>query len=270
MPAPTTIPLTPPSLPPGYCFSTWQQLVIDIFTGAFGTIPGSLGIGFNYGADIPSVDDQSKPWIRTDVSGGDLGTWTFGYGKWTKRHPIPAVSDIREIWVGTLADLYLFDGGDGIDPTVTPPTPITGSFWEQDTAFAARTIVGVGTLPVSGTILAVGDQGGLDKVKLTLQEMFPHTHTPQAEEQTGKPQNKIWGSDGLGGGGGASTPGKVYPSGNGLAISAAAEVPVNTTLANAGGDTSATPPVDSKAHENMPPFRAVYLVKRTARVYYTI
>ena len=67
MPMPTTIPLTPGSLPPGYCFSTWAQLVIDIFTGAFGTIPGSLGSGFNYGSDIPGVDDQNKPWIRTDV-----------------------------------------------------------------------------------------------------------------------------------------------------------------------------------------------------------
>jgi len=266
MPMPTTIPLTPGSLPPGYCFSSWGQLVIDIFTGAFGTIPGSLGIGFNYGPDIPGVDDQGKPWIRTDVSGGDLGTWTFGYGRWTKKHPVPASSDMRQIWVGTLANLYAFDGGDGIDPTVTPPTQVTGSFWEQDTAFAARTIVGVGTLPVSTTVLAVGDTGGLDQVKLTLEEMFPHTHTPQAEEQAGKPANKIWGSDPAGGAG----TGNVYPNNDGLAGVATQEVPINTTLANAGGDTSATPPVDSKPHENMPPYVAVYVVKRTARAYYTV
>ena len=93
MPTPQTIPLTPGSLPPGYCFSTWQQLVIDIFTGAFGAIPGDLGIGFNYGPDIPSVDNQNKPWIRTDVSGGDMGKWTFGYGRWTQRHFPPAGPD---------------------------------------------------------------------------------------------------------------------------------------------------------------------------------
>lgn len=267
MPTPTTIPLTPASLPPGYCFSTWQQLVIDIFTGAFGTIPGNLGIGFNYGPDIPGVDDQNKPWIRTDVSGGDMGKWTFGYGRWTQRHFPPAgPNGDRIIWAGTLADLYSWDGGDGTDPTVTPPTQVTGSFWEQDTDFAARTIVGVGTLPLSGTVLAVGDTGGLDQVKLTLEEMFPHTHTPQAEEQAGKPANKIWGSDPAGGAG----TGNVYPNNDGLAGIATQEVPINTTLANAGGDTSATPPVDSKPHENMPPFITVYVAKRTARIYDTV
>ncbi len=263
---PQTIPIYPASLPPGYCFTTWPQFAIDLFNGAFGVIPGSLGIGFNFGNSIPSVDDTNKPWIRANADGGMDKIYVYASGRWTSPHPIPASSEVREIWVGTLADLYSFDGGDGVDPTVTPPTSVLGSFWERDANFDARTIVGVGTLPVSGTILAVGDTGGLDAVKLALAEMFPHTHAPQAEEQTGKPLNKIWGSDPnppSGGGG-------VYPNNHGLASIGTVETPINTTLAPMGGDTSVTPPVDSKAHENMPPFVAVYVIKRTARIYYTI
>jgi microcystin-dependent protein len=252
-------------LPPGYCFSTWAQVALDLSTGAFAVFPSNIGTGYNVGQAIPAVNDQDKIWHRLNPDNSLNGTFAFAFGTWARPYLIPpGPSDYRAIWVGTLPDLYSYDGGDGIDPTVTPPGPTTGSFWQQDTTFAARTLVGVGTLPVAGTILSVGDLGGLDRVSLTVQEMPPHTHTPQSEGQTGKPANRIWGSSGDG-----TKTGLVYPGDDGLATAATAEVPVNTTLANTGGDTSVTPVV-VKPHENMPPFVAVYVIKRTTRAHITI
>lgn len=266
MPTPITISINPPSLPAGYCYpSTPQQFAIDLFAGVYGTLPGSVGIGFNFGNAIPAVNDQNKPWHRTNADGSDDGTWTFAFGKWTKKYPIPAgPNDYRAIWVGSPNDMWSYDGGDGQDPTVVAPTNVTGSFWEIDTAFAARTLVGVGTLPVANKILNVGDVGGLDRVSLALTEMPPHTHIAQADGQAGKPANTIWGSDAAG-----DSSGQVYPNNHGLANIGTSEVPIKTTLKDAGGDTSVTPVV-VKPHENMPPYLAVYVIRRTARGYYAI
>lgn len=262
---PQRIPLTPPSLPAGYCWpATPQQFLIDAFTGAFGTLAASVGTGFNYGSAIPGVDDTNKPWVRLNPDNSDAGTWTFAFGKWTMLYPTPAgPNDFRSIWVGTLADLYSYDGGDGVDPTVTPPTQVTGSFWEQDPQFAARTIVGVGTLPISLKVLAVGDLGGLEKVSLDISEMPPHTHQSQQPDQAGSPNNVIWGTSP----GGAGAAGAIYPSEGGLG--GPNSNPMRTTLKDTGGDLTVTPVV-VKPHENMPPYVAVYVIKRTGRTHYAI
>lgn len=270
MPNPQIIALTPPSLPPGYCFTTFQQLAIDLFAGAFGTIAASVGLGFNFGAAIPGVNDQSKPWLRLNASGAIIGTYSYAFGRWVREHPIPAgPNGWRGLWVGSVDDLYLFDGGDGSKPSTTPPTNVTGTFYEADPDWAGRVFIGAGTLPLSGTILSIGDIGGLDMVSLTVQEMPPHTHTPQAEEQTGKPANEIWGSSNDGSSGGSTATGKVYPGGDGLnAGTGSSYVPINTTLKDAGGVTGVTPIV-VKPHENMPPFRVGTIIRRTSRAYYT-
>src|SRR4249919_3780163 len=102
---PQIIPIIPPSLPPGYCFTTWQQLAIDLFTGAFGVIPSNVGTGYNFGNSIPAVNDQNKPWVRTNLDGSLEGMYTFAFGTWTRPYPVaPAPASYRAIWVGTLAD----------------------------------------------------------------------------------------------------------------------------------------------------------------------
>jgi microcystin-dependent protein len=258
------IPIVGPSAPPGYCFSTWTQLFIDIYRGAYAVIAGNIGTGFNFGQTIPGVDDTNKPWVRTNPDNSLEGIYTFAYGKWTRPHPIPAgPNDYRAIWVGPLAGaggLWSFDGGDGQDPTIVPGANVIGSFWDQDTTFAARMLVGVGTLPLSGTILNVGDMGGLDEVTLSLPQTPTHTHQSIVPDQADAP-NVIWGSSPAGAGGA----GVIYPGGGGLGGPNAN--PIHTELDDAGGDptTGVTEP-----HENMPPYVAVYVIKRTGRSHYAI
>jgi len=266
MPTPPNIALVPPSFPPGYCFTTWQQFAIDLFTGAFGVLPASVGTGFNIGNAPPSDPaDNLKPWFKTNPDQSLEGIYVFAFGTWVRPYPTPpGPTDFRAIWVGTLVDLYSYDHGDGTDPTVTPPTTITGSFWQQDTDFAARTLVGVGTLPLAGTVLSVGDTGGLDEVKLLTENLAPHTHQAHAADQTGDPNNVIWGSSPLG----STSQGVLYPGSGGLG--GPNENPIRTTLRNTGGDLSITNPTEAVGHENMPPFKAVYVVKRTTRVHITI
>lgn len=265
MPSAQKVELVPPSFPPGYCYpATPQQFATDLFTGAFGIIAASVGIGFNYGSTKPGVDDTGKPWLRTGPSNEDLGVWEFAFGKWTQLYlPPVGPSDYRAVWVGTLADLYSYDGGDGVDPTVTPPTQVTGSFWMVDPAFAARTIVGAGTLPIAGTILNIGDLGGLDKVSLDISEMPPHSHETVAPDQPGAPINKAWGSSP----GGSGAAGVIYPSDGGLGGPGAD--PIRTTIQSSGGDLTVTP-VIVKPHENMPPFKVVAVIMRTGRTHKAI
>ncbi len=266
MPPPINIPLFPPSLPPGYCFTSWQQLLIDFFTGAVGVFPGNIGTGFNFGNGVPSVNNQSLPWIRTDVNNALEGTYSFAFGKWVRPYRVPpGPNDERLIWGGSLTDLYNYDGGDGTDPTITPPTNITGSFWQADTVFACRMPIGAGTLPLSLGVINPGDLGGLELVSLDVKEMPPHSHQTVADGQVGKPPNKAWGSSADG-----SKTGRVYPQNDdGLVTVASAEVPITTTLADTGGDTSLTPVV-VKAHQNLPPFVTVSFCNRTIRAYVTV
>jgi microcystin-dependent protein len=266
MPNAQLVPLTAPSLVPGYCFTTWQQLAIDLFTGAFGVIPSQVGLGYNVGQTVPSVDNQDKIWHRLTPEGALEGTYSFAFGKWVRKYRVPpGPNDEHLIWGGTLADLYSYDGGDGNDPSVTPPTPVTGSFWEADTIYEARMPIGAGTLPLSTTVISPGDLGGLELVSLSVAEMPPHTHTPIAVGQSGTPPNRIWGS------GDGTKMGLVYPgSDDGLALPpGTAENPVNTTLSNTGGDLTTTP-IIVKPHQNLPPYVTVTFAKRSIRAWVTV
>lgn len=80
---------------------------------------------FNFGADQPTVDNQDKPWIKTDASGNLIGIFTFASGAWTRPHPIPAgPNGFVAMWAGDLADLDTFDGG-----TAGAVSATSGPFW---------------------------------------------------------------------------------------------------------------------------------------------
>lgn len=235
MPESTPVELIPGTLPEGFCFENWQQIYNTFFNLATASLPGQYRT-YNYGDSEPTVDDRDKPWLRLNVDQSPDQWYVYFNGEWVWEHEVPASSNERRIWVGSTVDLETYDGGSAGAVTAT-----TGPFWEVDTDFAARFPLGVGTLPLSGTVVNVTDTGGVDTVTLTTAQIPAHLHTI----------SNAYAAQ-VGSGGGAI----IGFSGTGTGV--VATTPVNSD--STGGGT---------AHSNTPPYIGVYFIKRTARVYRT-
>jgi hypothetical protein len=132
-----------PPLPAGFCLSATS--IHDLLTQIQVFFPAQFVV-WNTGPDQPTVEQRSRPWHKTDPS-TSVGVGDFDYspvfGLWLKNHWVnnggnPPFNE-RKIFIGSLTDLELFDGG-------SPGTvsPVTGPFYEVDTTFANLIPVGVG------------------------------------------------------------------------------------------------------------------------------
>lgn len=240
-----TLPLTTPTLPGPvpYCPSgsnPYQQLVNDAFGNSVAILSASLG-GV-WVATTPPADTTTYPiWYRTYISGGlqypyTPFLWKFVGGVWVSPNPIIASSNERKIWIGAAGSaVWSYDGGDNLDPAVTPPTPNAGAMWDIDTAFAGLVPGGVGTIG-TGTPLALLASVGEEKHTLTLAEL-PNLPGGQNFYEF------------FGGGGGAFDLNSTTPGSRSAGYG-------QVTL---GSGT---------AHNNVQPTIGVYFIKRTARVNY--
>lgn len=230
----TPITLLPGSLPAGYCISSAQDLNIDIVSriSAFlnDTFPGVW-----VGATAPTADYRDRVWFNTTN-----GRWYwFTTGDWFTQARTPAgPSGERMIWLDTEANLWLFDGGDGTNPSSVSPTATTGAMWMRDTTADARFPLGIGTLP-SGTVIAIATPpAGDETVTLDETQIPAHTHGP------GGGLSKFWG------------------------FKAGAGAPYGSTL---GTDTVLESLTDATggglSHTNMPPWYPIILAKRTSRAW---
>lgn len=219
------------NLPEGTCpawlIPLWPTLVSNLSAN----LNGSLNV-FNYGSSTPAPADQDKPWIRLDSSGRPDRWYVYSGGNWIAQHPTPA--GVIVLWEGDISTIDTFDGGEA-----GAITAVTGPMWEHVTELQAKFPIGVGTLPTSATVLAVGSTGGEENHILTETEMPKHTH------EIGLGAAADFGS-------GSSTLRNVKPI---------ADATTTVDTGEAGGDT---------AHNNMPPFFALHFIRKTARGWYRI
>lgn len=239
MPDPVQIDLSLGLVPEGFCPTTWQQTFQGLLNILSGSLPINIGT-VNLGPNTPDADHRGFPWIRYQTDGspypGIPAIWTY-FGSWLAAHPVLSTDKDVRLWKGTLGDLDTKDGGSAGAVTAT-----TGPFWTRDTDFDGKMVVGVGTLQPSGTVKVLGDTGGVDRVTLDTTMIPSHSHpsengNPFITQGAGMPSEFL-----VGGAMGAN--GEDH----------------NVTGLTGGG----------LSHDNMPPYRCVYFIKRTARVYYSL
>lgn len=218
--------------------------------------------------DLPpsNPDDRSKLWLRLNMVNPELnGVYKYdgsanGVGGWVK--PVYVHPNVRLIYTGTEADLAFFDGGDN-----NPPGDWSGPMWEIDSTFEFRFPLGAGTNSVSyngnpATSVAVGQVGGAEKVALKPEEGggVEHRHVfGRQEDSSGQDRNDVVLVKGSQTGAGKG----VYVNGQGPGINDLEIKDLKGSWLVTLG--VATETETTKAHENMPPWRAVYFIRRTTR-----
>lgn len=164
-------------------------------------------------------------------------------GEWLSQHPVEAMSAERRIFTAlTEAEVWSYEGGDGTNPAIFIPSDTTGAMWEVDHQFDFRMPVGAGTSLTTyngnpATVISPSSVGGEEQHTLTVGELATHDH------------------------------GVIAPN-NALMTNVAGAVGFVGTIPNAAVVTTFTPSGSDQAHQNMPPFRGVYFIKRTARRFY--
>ena len=243
-----------------YCFTTPERLALDIAAGLEGFLPGNY-TAFVRSETEPVVDDRDKIWVQVNADGAPTGkTFGWAYGKWVMLNP--RRNPDERVWFVGAEDangVWAYDGGDGSNPSVTPPTLTTGAMWEVDHDFDFRFPLAAGTSP-DATTVAVGDTGGEERVTLLAYQLASHTHDIAF---------KIPGHKGEDGtrvacdGGTAST-----MLTNDIVQYPDAELDPTYPLA-AIAKAAVVPPGSDTSHNNLPPYRVGYWLKPTARLYYT-
>lgn len=240
------LPVTPGTLPAGACPASYQDM-LNLFTSFMSVIfPASQG---NVVVSATTPVDTSATWLQLDSLGRPVRWYSFASGAWLSLHP--CVPGFTMIWTTALPTMTTFDGGDA-----AALSAISGQMWEVVSDAAARTIMGVGTLP-SGTPINVGDKIGNETIP------FPnHTHVTGrffgASGSTADDWCGLVGADSLGGSA------QVTHGDNGLTTTDLAAGPT--------GPYTVTGPVQNNTLSNniIPPTLGVYLLRRTARLFYRV
>lgn len=245
------------------CFQNEQQR-LNAYAQALSVLFPLSATAWNYGSAFPSVDQQDLPWYRTNSDGTPDGIYSLVNGYWIRPHPTPASAPIGIFYRSTLESLATYDGGEGSytqDPNtgiITPSIAIsatTGPMWQVDTD-----MYGAFPLSMPDPSITVKDaygnkinnwtlnqSGGEIQHTLVIRELAPHSHLLNST-LTNNTGNTFQG-------GGHS----FEPPATG-----------NSYTGVTGGDTINGIDNTPVGHNNMPPYRVGWWIKRTARVFYRL
>lgn len=241
----------------GYCPASYQQFANDIAAALSGTLPGTL-VGWSVGSTKPVVtgDDpgaHDRPWLKLDETCNLERIYFFSNGEWRSPHSDFIGKVI--LYEGLEADVPTLDGG-----TAGAVTDSTGPFWAIVTEMAAKVPMGPGTLPgfqtpPVPTTIAVGVNGGSEgqAVTLPLGALPSHIHDITVE--------------GSGDGSTSQTGRFQVNDGTFKWVAANSNDKVGHTRPSAL-PASGTP--DAVNIATLPPYRGIWFLKKTARIYYAI
>lgn len=226
------------SLPADFVHVDWPTTLAAIVAALVGSLPGGFST-FTIGSNTPSVDDRDKLWFKVDASCVPIGWYIYYGGAWVRAVPHPVLP-------GTIIDYYnaVFAGYVGsqavIDGLVSDYVltldggDASSPFWRlcdgtngtPDLRARVRVGAGLGGSPLSARVQ--GATGGEE------------THVLQIAELP------------------AFIPS--FPTGTAAGTGAVMRATSNGTTENGTAIGAST------AHQNMPPYYAVYPIIRTARV----
>lgn len=236
--------LIPGTLANPLCYpASPQEFLNEIMEISVAVAPSTAGVVGPQDA-FPDIEDRDKAWLRT-VAGAPATPylWQWFNAQWVAKHPMAANSGLIHIYDGTAASVDTLDGG-----TAGVATTDSGPFWAIVATMAGRVPIGVGTLLPSNTPLLVGNTGGVDEYLPTVAQMPAHVHRITAHGSN-DPSN---GNGVIAGGNGTTGP-FTYDD---TAISTSNHLSIESQ----GG---------SDLVNIMPPYIAVYFLRRTARIYLT-
>ena len=232
------LPLQPGTLPANACYTSEQERLVAYAEFLWAVLAGEAF--YNYGPDKPDPENNIYPWLRTT----DM-RWYRYEGGWLSPNPYSNL-DERRLWVGNLTALQTYDGGDaGV------PSDRSGPMWIADLSFTAKFLVHPGTFP-GGTSVAVNSNVGVDEVTLTAAQL---------------PDANVVPLDGTG----AIIPNRTFQK-SGTATGLTAQNGDFTSVSSGGMmvDVLAKIEGNSDPFEIIPPARGIYVIQRTARLYYFI
>ena len=167
------LPLQMPTLPEGFCNTLgadWvQQILNEVAKGvAILQAPGNGYIIINQESAPDPTQRTGFLWRKPSL-GSLLFQWSGG--AWVCPHLYPP-NGLAAMWVeASPAQIWAFDGGDGSDPAVTPPSGSVGAMWIIDPNYAGRSPMGVGAIPNSTDSLTLGQDYGEGQHKILVTEL---------------------------------------------------------------------------------------------------
>lgn len=241
-----TIPVTPATLPSGFCPADLQSMLNGFSAYQSVTIPVSQG---NLIVQATTPTDTTATWLQLDSLGRPVRVYYFASGAWLSKHPLEP--GITVIWTTALPNLNTFDGGDA-----NVISAISGPMWEV--VLSAKFPLGAGTLP-SGAVVAVGATGGEETHTLVAAEIPAHTHfiastDSLANDDAVTATDQVARQKQLGG-----------DSGNYKLIKSAVDASLGKSSSFGGDGTGVT-----TGHQNMPQYQAVHFLRRSARQFYRV
>ena len=238
----TQYPLTPGTLSSTCYPASAQTLYNEMFAKGFVTLDIE---GVIISESSPSATNRDKLWIKINGSGFPTGHFKFQNGLWVWPHHVPLNDKRVYLFIGSSAEVNTLDDGN-----TNPVADADGPFWQIDTDFEDRIPIGVG----SSLATSVGTNYGDADAKITLGEtnIPEHFHYCFADETVVgynnlNPTNQV--ADALGSEGSENY--------------VMAQSTNEATLGKSGTYGQETP--DELNVLN--PVRAVYMIKRTARIY---
>lgn len=250
------LPITPPTLPQGYCWpDSPQQFANDAVGGAVVNFDVTGATLVLKQPSQPLNTQRNSLWYNTST--GHTLYYENAVAAWVQLIPSEAGGLDRRIFMGDATALDSYDGGSsGVVGAVAGPV------WQIDAVFAGRLPLGVGNLPdvVNGIVaILLGATGGHNELPI-IKDNLPASSLYV--------QTAVIGQSGVTGTGSESIVGTTYGSD---AISGAGGACDATSSALSGRyyTRGQTEPMGlATALNSINPYVGVNVIKRTNRLYY--
>lgn len=165
------LPIQPGTLPAQYCFTSWQQTLLDFANNMSAVLENGRSY-YNYGDTAPAPEFQIYPWLNSNNM-----LWYKFSGQWITPHPKrPGAHDWEEFT--TENEIWSWEGGDGSDPSTSPPTTTAGAMWKLDVNYNGRSPMSPGVIANANPAktLSYGENFGEGAHLQLVEEVGPHPH----------------------------------------------------------------------------------------------